>query len=81
MVSQLLYLVDNVANHLPRWRAELRNRVGRLELVKTMLSLLWIVTMMSLDLSVKTLVAIQKIIQGFLWAGRKDAHRGHWLVA
>ena len=37
--------------------------------------------MMSLDLSAKTLVAIEKIIRGFLWAGRKDARGGHCLVA
>ena len=37
--------------------------------------------MMSLDLPVKTLVAIEKIIRGFLWAGRKEARGGHCLVA
>jgi hypothetical protein len=36
---------------------------------------------MSLDLPVKTLVAIEKIIRGFLWKGRKDVKGGHCLVA
>ena len=79
--EQLQYLVDNVANHLPKWRAGLLNRGGRLELVKTTLSAVSIFAMMSLDLPVKTLVAIEKIIRGFLWAGRKEARGGHCLVA
>jgi hypothetical protein len=36
---------------------------------------------MFLDLPVKTLVAIEKIIRGFLWKGRKDVKGGHCLVA
>ena len=79
--EQLQYLVDSIANHLPRWRVGLLNRGGRLELVKTTLSAVSIFAMMSLDLPVKTLVAIEKVIRGFLWAGRKDAHGGHCLVA
>ena len=80
-VAQLQYIVDSVASHLPRWRAGLLNRGGRLEIVKTTLSAVSIFAMMSLDLSVETLVAIEKIIRGFLWAGRKDARGGHCLVA
>ena len=79
--AQLQYLVDSVASRLPRWRAGLLNRGGRLELVKTTLSAISIFAMMSLDLSVKTLVAIEKIIRSFLWVGRKDARGGHCLVA
>jgi hypothetical protein len=37
--------------------------------------------MMSLDVQIKTLLAIEKILCGFLWKGRKDAHGGHCLVA
>ena len=57
------------------------NRGGRLELVKTTLSAVSIFAMMSLDLPVKTLEAIEKIIRSFLWAGRKEARGGHCLVA
>jgi hypothetical protein len=37
--------------------------------------------MMSLDLPAKTIIAIEKIIRGFLWKGRKDVKGGHCLVA
>jgi hypothetical protein len=37
--------------------------------------------MMSLDVQIETLLAIEKILRGFLWKGRKDAHGGHCLVA
>jgi hypothetical protein len=40
-----------------------------------------IFTMMSLDVQIETLLAIKKILHGFLWKGRKDAHGGHCLVA
>ena len=37
--------------------------------------------MMSLDLPPKTLVALERILKGFLWKGRKEVHGGHCLVA
>jgi hypothetical protein len=37
--------------------------------------------MMSLDIPAKTVSAIEKIIRGFLWKGRKDVRGGHCLVA
>jgi hypothetical protein len=54
--------VDSVANKLPGWRASLLDKGGRLELVRATLSAISIFAMMSLDLPVKTLVAIEKII-------------------
>ncbi|KAM0899440.1 hypothetical protein ACQ4PT_021303 [Festuca glaucescens] len=78
---QLQYLMDSVANKLPGWRASLLDKGGRLELVRATLSAMPIFAMMSLDLPVKTLVAIEKIIRGFLWKGRKDFKGGHCLVA
>jgi hypothetical protein len=79
--AQLQYLVDKVANKLPSWRAALLDRGGRLELVRATLSAIPIFSMMSLDIPVKTLTAIEKIIRGFLWKGRKDVKGGHRLVA
>jgi hypothetical protein len=40
-----------------------------------------IFSMMSLDIPAKTILAIEKIIRGFLWKGRKDVKGGHCLVA
>jgi hypothetical protein len=81
MAAQLQYLVDAVANRLPSWRASLLNRAGRLELVRSTLAAIPIFSMMSLDVQIETLLAIEKILRGFLWKGRKDAHGGHCLVA
>jgi hypothetical protein len=39
-----------------------------------------IFSMMSLDIPAKTILAIEKIIRGFLWKGRKDVKGGHCLV-
>jgi hypothetical protein len=79
--AQLQYLVDNIANKLPGWKASLLDKGGRLELVRSTLSAMPIFSMMSLDIPVKTILAIEKIIRGFLWKGRKDVKGGHCLVA
>ncbi|KAM0911172.1 hypothetical protein ACQ4PT_013675 [Festuca glaucescens] len=79
--AQLQYLVDNVANKLPGWKASLLDKGGRLELVHPTLSAMSIFSMMSLDIPIKTILAIEKIIRGFLWKGRKDVKGGHCLVA
>jgi hypothetical protein len=36
---------------------------------------------MSLDVQIETLLAIEKILRGFLWKSRRDARGGHCLVA
>jgi hypothetical protein len=78
--AQLQYLVDNVANKLPGWKASLLDKGGRLELVRSTLSTMPIFSMMSLDIPAKTILAIEKILRGFLWKGRKDVKGGHCLV-
>jgi hypothetical protein len=57
------------------------NRAGHLELVRSTLATIPIFAMMSLDVQIETLLAIEKILHGFLRKGRKDAHGGHCLVA
>jgi hypothetical protein len=78
---QLQCLVDAVANRLPRWRASMLNRAGRLELVRSTLAAIPVFALMSLDVQAETLLAIEKILCGFLWKGQRDAHGGHCLVA
>jgi hypothetical protein len=79
--AQLQYLVDNVANKLPGWKASLPDKGGgRLELVRSTLSAMPIFSMMSLDIPAKTILAIEKIIRGFLSKGRKDVKGDHCLV-
>jgi hypothetical protein len=79
--TQLQYLVDAVANRLPGWRVSMLNRAGRLELVRLTLAAIPIFALMSLDVQIETLLAIEKILRGFLWKDRRDAHGGHCLVA
>jgi hypothetical protein len=75
-VAQLQYLVDNVANKLPGWKVSLLDKGGRLELVRSILSVMPMFSMMSLDIPAKTILAIEKIIRGFLWKGRKYVKGG-----
>jgi hypothetical protein len=73
--------VDAVVNRLPGWWASMLNRAGLLELVRSTLVSISIFAMMSPDVQIETPLAIEKILRGFLWKGRKDAHGGHCLVA
>jgi hypothetical protein len=57
------------------------NRAGRLELVRSTLAAIPIFALMSLDIQAETLLAIEKILCGFLWKGRRDANGGHCLLA
>jgi hypothetical protein len=79
--AQLQYLVDAVTDRLPSWRASMLNRAGRLELVRSTIAAMSIFAMMSVDVQIETLIAIEKIVRGFLWKGHKNAHGGHCLVA
>jgi hypothetical protein len=65
-VAQLQYLVEVVANRLPGWWASMLNRVGQLELVRSTLAAIPIFALMSLDVQIETLLAIEKILCGFL---------------
>jgi hypothetical protein len=56
------------------------NHAGWLELIRSTLAVVSIFAMMSLDVHIETLLAIEKILRGFLWKGRKDVHGGHCLV-
>jgi hypothetical protein len=57
------------------------NHARRLELVRSTLAAIAIFALMSLDVQAETLLAIEKILRGFLWKGQRDAHGGHCLVA
>jgi hypothetical protein len=80
MAAQLQYLVDAVTDRLPSWRASMLNRAGQLKLFRSTLVAMSIFAMMPLDFQIETLVTIKKILRGFMWKGRKNAHGGHCLV-
>lgn len=48
-------------------------------MIKSTLCALPVYGMISLDLPVKTVDAIEKICRGFLWKGKKDVKVGHCL--
>lgn len=79
--SQLSYLVDLLAAHLPSWRASTLPKSGRLLLVQSVLCAIPIHAMMALDIPQKTLLAMTKICRGFLWCGSDKANGGSCAVA
>lgn len=75
--NQLQPLVDSVAARLPTWKTWLMNKAGRLALVKSVLSAIPVNQLLAFAPPKKTLKQLEKILRGFLWAGRAIANGGH----
>jgi hypothetical protein len=69
--------VDRLANKLPTWRASMMPRAGSLALIRAVLAAIHLHQLMVLGLDKKTLKQVNKILRGFLWAGRADTNGGH----
>ena len=81
IAPQLQYLVDQMANKLPKWRAALMPKSGRLTLVQSILCAMPIHAMMALDLPMKTIATMNKVCRGFLWCRRAEANGGNCVMA
>jgi hypothetical protein len=79
--SDLVPLVDKVADKLPGWKANLFSRASRLVMVKTVLSSVPIYLMLALELPKWVFKAIDKRRRCFLWKGQGDAYGGNFLVS
>jgi hypothetical protein len=79
--AQVQNIIDKVASSLPGWMAELMNRAGRAVHAQFVMTAKVIYTAIAIDLPLWAVKAIEKILRGFLWKGRKEAKGGHCLVA
>jgi hypothetical protein len=70
-------MVDRIADCLPKWKVVMLAKVGRLALVKSVLAALPLHQLVVLGVNVRALKQVEKILRGFLWVGRKEAHGGH----
>ena len=71
----LQFLMDRIAKKLPTWKAAMLPKARRLVLVKFVLAAIPLHRLVVLSANKKTLRKVDKILRGFLWAGRVDAYR------
>jgi hypothetical protein len=74
-------IIDELADLLPGWKADLLTRAGRKIHVQFVLTTTIIYLAMALDLPQWAHKAIDKIRMGYYWRGHKKAKGGHCLVA
>jgi hypothetical protein len=79
--NQTQGIIDRIADQLPGWKADLMTRAGRKMQVQYVMTGMVIYLAMAVDLPPRALKDIDKIRNGFLWHVRKEAKRGHCLVA
>jgi hypothetical protein len=71
--AQVYNIIDRVTSSLPGWMAKLMNRAGRAVYAQFIMSAKVIYTAITVDLPLWAVKAIEKILRGFVWKGRKEA--------
>jgi hypothetical protein len=79
--EQLQPIIDRIADQLSVWKAELMTRAGRVVQVQHVLTAMLVYLVMSTDLPIWAIKAIDKIRRGSIWRGRKESNGGHCLIA
>jgi hypothetical protein len=74
--SSFYSLIEAIVDRLPGWKASLIHPAGRATLVKAVLSSILIYHQIVLHCPKWVIRAIEKIMRGFLWKGRKDIKGG-----
>jgi hypothetical protein len=77
----LQVLGDDVADHLPSWKAGLLSRSSQTMLVKSTLLAILVHISIAVKLNPGTLWDIDKVHRGFIWCGTSSASVGHCMVA
>jgi hypothetical protein len=72
--AQLQPLVGKVADALPRWKAWLMNKAGRLALINAVLTMIPLHQLLVLNPPKKIFRLLQKILRVILWAGCSDVN-------
>jgi hypothetical protein len=67
-------VVDRIADCLPKWKAGMLSKVGRLALVKSVLEAIPLHQLMVLGVNVRALKQVDKILHDFLLVGRIDVY-------
>jgi hypothetical protein len=74
-------IIDSVAAHIPQWKGNMLNVVGRTTLVKVTLSAIPVHTSIALCLSSWAIECIEKLRRAFIWAGADAVSEGRCKVA
>jgi hypothetical protein len=78
--NNFLSLIDKIVDYLPGWKAALMHPIGRVALIRVVLTAVPIHHFITVQCPKWVHKAINKINMAFLWKGRREVKGGHCLV-
>jgi hypothetical protein len=78
--NDFLSLIDKIVDYLPGWKAALMHPIGRVALIRVVLTAVPIHHFIAVQCPKWVHKAINKINMAFLWKGRREVKGGHCLV-